>query len=198
MRGVWRGRFESPSRTAWQKPAEVVAALRIRERAVVADIGAGSGYFTMPFARAVGYHGWVYAVDVSPAMLRHVTARARDEKAPMIRTVLADPDDPKLPTKVDLLFICNTLHHVPDPQAYLTKLATYLSPGGRLAIVDFHRRKTPMGPPLPMRISEDDLIELARVSGWMIRRRYDFLPHQYFLELIPFTERITTTSTSAD
>lgn len=191
-------RFESPGRAAWQKPAQVVATLRIPERAVVADIGSGSGYFTLPFARAVGHHGWVYAADVSAQMLRYVTRRAREEKAPMIRTVLAEPDDPKLPTPVDLVFMCNTLHHVRDPQAYLKTLRRYLNPDSRVVIIDYRLAKTPVGPPISMRISEDDLIALSRRAGYVLRRRYAFLPHQYFVELIALDLQTARSSTASD
>lgn len=177
----WVAMFEDPARAAWQKPAEVVAALHIPAGARVADIGAGSGYFTMPFARAVGESGVAYGVDVDQGMVAHLKARAEKEKAPMLKAVLAAPDDPNLPAPVDLVFICDTWHHIQDRPAYLKRLKASLKPGARLVMVDFQKRSLPLGPPPEMKISEEDLVKELDAEGYRLAEKHDFLPYQYFL-----------------
>src|SRR5579864_9384570 len=104
--------LEAPSRDAWQMPDEVMAHLELKPGDAVADIGAGSGYFTVRFARAVGPGGKVYAVDINPEMLSYIEQRATQEHLNNIQTVLAAPDDPKLPpASVDMIFICDTHQH---------------------------------------------------------------------------------------
>ena len=97
--------LDDPARDAYQKPDEVMKALALRPGEVVADIGSGSGYFTLRFARVVGETGRVYAVDVSPDMIRHLDARVRDAGLLNVSTILAPPDDPRLPQPVDRFVI---------------------------------------------------------------------------------------------
>ncbi len=178
----WVAMFEDPARAAYQKPAEVVAALHVPEGAKVADIGAGSGYFSLPFARAVGDRGVVYAVDIEPGMVDHLKKRAADEKAPSLTPVLGKHDDPRLPEPVDLVFICDTWHHVDARPAYLATLKRVLRPGGRIVIVDYQKRELPVGPPVAMKISEDDVLATFKAAGFRLAKKHDFLPYQYFLE----------------
>ena len=129
--------LDDPARDAYQKPDEVLKALALRQGEVVADIGSGSGYFTLRFARAVGETGRVYAVDVSPDMVRHLNRRLRDAGIRNVVPVLADPDDPLLPdASVDRFVIVDTWHHVEDQPKYLGLLKRMLKPGGQ---VDPHR-----------------------------------------------------------
>lgn len=174
--------LEDPARDAWQKPQEVVAKLALKPGESVADIGAGSGYFTVPLARAVGPGGIVYAVDVDPGMLDYIRQRAKREGLENIRTVLADPHDPKLaPASVDLIFICDTLHHISEREKYYPLLARSLKPGGRLVDVDFHKKDLPVGPPVEMKIARQALIEEVKPAGFRLVEDYEFLPYQYFV-----------------
>ena len=174
--------FEDPARAEWQKPAEVVAALHIRAGSAVADIGSGSGYFSLPFARAVEPGGKVYAVDIEPGMIEHIRKRADAEKAPSIQAILAAPDDAKLPPgSSDLVFICDTWHHVGDRVAYLRRLKPALRPGARIVDVDFDKRPMPVGPPPDMKLSRAQVIDEFREAGFVLAAEHTFLPYQYFL-----------------
>jgi arsenite methyltransferase len=174
--------LEDPGRDAWQRPEEVVAKLGLRPGETVADIGAGSGYFTVRLARVVGPGGKVYAVDIDQGMLDYIRERAEKDHLENIRTILADPHDPKLATSsVDLIFICDTLHHISEREKYYPLLARALKPGGRLVDVDFHKRSLPLGPPVAMKISRKQLIEEVKPAGFHLAKDYEFLPYQYFL-----------------
>ena len=180
----WLERLESPSRAAWQKPDEVVAALALRAGDAVADIGAGSGYFSTRFARAVGETGKVFAVDIDDGLIGHLRERAAKEKLNNMEPVLSKPDDPNLaPRSVDLVFICNVLHHVESRASYYKKLAAALRPGGRLVVVDFFKRELPVGPGVEMKIAREEMVRELSDSGFQLRREFDFLPYQYFLVL---------------
>ena len=152
-------RLEDPMRDAYQKPQEVVKALNIKEGEVIADIGAGSGYFTVRLARPVRETGRIYAVDVSPDMIRHLNRRIRDLNLRNVVTVLCAPDDPLLAdASVNRFFICDTWHHVGGHAKYLALVKRMLKPGGQVIMVDFKKAKTPVGPPMEIRIDRDDLV----------------------------------------
>lgn len=173
--------LDDPRRDAYQKPAEVIAALGVKAGDTVADIGAGSGYFALRLAEAVGAGGRVYAVDVSPDMVRHLNARVRDAKLANVSTILAPPDDPLLPVAVDLVLIVNVWHHIDDQASYLAQLKRALEPGGRLVMIDFHKREMPVGPPVAMKIAREDLLAQMTTHGFGLTAEHTFLPHQYFL-----------------
>jgi ubiquinone/menaquinone biosynthesis C-methylase UbiE len=177
--------LEDPARDAYQKPDEVMAALALRPGEVVADIGAGSGYFTLRFARAVGDTGRVYAVDVSPDMIRYLNRKLRDEGVRNVVTVLSDPDDPLLPdASVDRFVIVDTWHHIEDHEKYLRLMTRMLRPGGQIVHIDFQKRDLPVGPPLSMKISRDNLVAQMEEAGFHLEREHTFLPYQYFLVFV--------------
>jgi arsenite methyltransferase len=174
--------LEDPGRDAWQQPDRVIASLELHLGDEVADLGAGSGYFTVRLAREVGASGKVYAVDIDPKMLDYIERRAEEEKLDNIQTILADPDDPKLGSQsVDLIFICDVLHHIPDRGKYYPKLYRALRPGGRLVNVDFQKRDLPLGPPLEMKIDKKDSIKEIEAAGFHFVKEFEFLKYQYFL-----------------
>ena len=134
-----RWSYEGGDRDSWQKPAAVVAALQLDPGDVVADIGAGGGYFTFRFADVVGPGGKVYAVDVDEGMIAYLRERAAQENRDNVEVVLAAADDPRLPEGgVDVIFTANTYHHFGDRTDYFRRARKYLKPGGRVAIVDFN------------------------------------------------------------
>jgi arsenite methyltransferase len=111
--------LENPQRESEQKPQEVLAALALKSGEIVADIGAGSGYFSFRFARQVGNNGRVYAVDINPDMILYMNRRIREQKLSNVVTVLSVADDPLLPNvPIDRFFICNTWHHVQNQAQY--------------------------------------------------------------------------------
>ncbi len=174
--------LEDPKRDAYQKPDEVMKALALRPGEVVADIGAGSGYFALRFARAVGDTGRVYAVDISPDMVRHVNRRVRDTGIRNVVSVLAEPDDPLLPdASVDRFVIVDTWHHIEDQAKYLGLMKRMLKPGGQVVHIDFQKRELPIGPPLAMKIAREDLVKQMEGAGFRLAAEHTFLPYQYFL-----------------
>ncbi len=168
--------LEDPGRDEWQKPHEVIVALKLKPTDVVADIGAGTGYF----ARRMAMHAAkVYAVDIDQGLL-DITAKSAP---PNLVTVLAQPHDPKLAaSSVDLIFFCDVLHHLNDRVSYFQGLAKILRPGGRIVVVDFKKGQMPLGPPEPMKIAEETVISEFAAAGFRMARRQTFLPWQYFLE----------------
>jgi len=167
--------LEDPSRDAWQKPHDVVMALDLKATDVLADIGAGTGYFARRFAR---HAAKVYAVDIDAGLL----AVARKQAPANLETVLSTPDDPHLPDQsVDIVFFCDVLHHIENRPAYYAKLAKVLKPGGRIVVVDFYKKDLPVGPPPSMKIAEYDLIAEFDRAGFKLSKLVDILPYQYFL-----------------
>lgn len=178
-------RLEDPGRATWQKPEEVIAALALKEEEAIVDVGAGSGYFSLQFARMIG-KGKVLAVDINPGMLTYLEEKAKENDLKNIQTILAEPDDPKLPpSSADLIFLCNVAHHINNRPAYYQKLKNALKPNGRMAIVDFYKKELPVGPPIGMKLSRQQVLEEAKESGYKLLQEFDFLPYQYFLVFQP-------------
>lgn len=135
----WLKTLDAATRVSKLKVDEAVAALKLTPGTVVADIGAGSGTFMRPLAKAVGLTGKVYAVDIDQGLVDHLAQRAREMNLPQVRPVLGAFTDPKLPARdVDVAFICDVLHHIENRAEYLQNLALYLKPTARIAVIDFH------------------------------------------------------------
>jgi ubiquinone/menaquinone biosynthesis C-methylase UbiE len=178
------GRLEDPGRARWQRPLALVRALRLRRGQSVAEIGAGSGYFVRRLARAVGPRGRVYAVDAEPRMLPVLLERLHRAGIGNVTPVLGRDDDPLLPDGAcDLVLVVNTYHHFPGGPRYLRRLARVLRAGGRLVNVDFHRRETPVGPPVERRIARETFLRDAEQAGLRLVRDVAFLPYQYCVML---------------
>ncbi len=174
--------LDDPGRDAYQKPHEVLTALDLKAGEIIADIGAGSGYFTFRLARHIGDTGRVYAVDVNPDLVVHLNRRVRELQLTNVVTILSTPDDPLLrDASIDRFFICDTWHHIADHARYLALLKKMLKPGGQIVMIDFKKAQTPIGPPMEMRIARDDLLEEMEANGFRLLREHTFLPHQYFL-----------------
>lgn len=194
----WRRVFDDPARDAWQKPRELVAALGIRRGMWVADLGAGTGYFsrwldaavrgTSPDgtakrgAAAERSDGVVFAVDTEPNLVAHLRERAEKERTPTIVPVLASFDDPRLPPRaLDLVLIVDTYHHLDDRRAYLARLGAAVKPAGRIAIVDWKQGDLPIGPPREHKLAREIVIDELRTVGWTLVDEPTLLPHQYVL-----------------
>ena len=170
--------LESPDRAAWQKPDEVVAALRLRPGDAAADVGAGPGYFTLRLARAVGPDGRVYGIDAEPRMLELLARRAADAGVLNIEPVRAEAL-PLPPLPCDVILLVNAYHHFPDGPAVLRALAERLAPGGRLAVVDYHP-EAPVGPPQDHVVPREAFLDAVARAGLRVAREERFLPYQYF------------------
>ncbi len=174
--------LEDPKRDEYQKPHEVLMALDLKPGETIADIGSGSGYFTLRFAAHVGDTGRVYAVDIDPELIRHLNRRVRDAGVRNVQTILAEPDDPLLPdASVDRFVVVDTWHHIEKQVEYLALMRRMLKPGGQVVMIDFQKRELPFGPPLQMKIAREDLIRQMEASGFHLAKEETFLPYQYFL-----------------
>jgi cyclopropane fatty-acyl-phospholipid synthase-like methyltransferase len=179
----WAKVFDDPARDAWQKPDEVLRALALAPGAKVADIGSGTGYFSVRLARAVP-QGRVYGADLEPDMVRHLNHRAAHENLPNLRSIVAAPDDPKLPEPVDLALFVDVYHHIGSRERYFANLRAALRPGGRVAIVDF-KPDSPEGPPAHFRVTAEQVKAQMKRSGYRLADDHGFLPYQYFLVFTP-------------
>lgn len=177
-RQLQRGRLK------WQKPERVLRALGVRRGQVVADVGAGPGFWTVPLARRVGPRGHVFALDPEPAALDVLRRRLAKARVRNVTPVLNDDTAPMLPDRAcDLAVIVNVYHHFADPAAFLKRVARCLKPGGRLVNIDWADRDTPKGPPAHRRIPPHVFLRHARRAGLALIEEHDFLPYQYFVVL---------------
>ena len=176
----WVKDFDDPGRDAWQRPDDVVAALGLRAGMTVADVGAGTGYFTVGLARAVP-DGQIIATDLEPDMVRYLAERAQREHLPNIRAVQAGADDPNLPPgSVDRILVVDVWHHLGDRARYAAGLAAALRPGGQLAVVDFTAAAT-HGPPPAHRLAPAAIIADLEAAGLAARVSPTVLPQQYIV-----------------
>jgi cyclopropane fatty-acyl-phospholipid synthase-like methyltransferase len=170
--------FDDPARDAWQMPSRVIDALALKPGMKVADIGAGTGYFSMRLAKAPGVS--VFAVDVEPAMIDYLKQRAAKEQITSVTPVLAAATRPSLPEPVDVALVVDTYHHLPNRPAYFRDLKKSLKPGGRVAIIDF-RKDAPEGPPVQFRFTPQQIQDEMKQAGYQLEAAHDFLPRQHFL-----------------
>jgi SAM-dependent methyltransferase len=174
---AWATHFEDPARDAWQLPDSVVSVLINREDLTVLDIGSATGYFPMRFARKVP-QGFVFGADIEPSMVFYLNDRARREGLQNLVSILAEPDDPHLPQPVDLVFICNTYHHIDHRTDYFERLKKQLRPQAQIAVVDF-RTDSRRGP--PHKLARTAVIREMQAIGYDLASEHTFLPDQYFL-----------------
>jgi cyclopropane fatty-acyl-phospholipid synthase-like methyltransferase len=179
----WAKIFDDPERDAWQKPHEVIQALALKPDAVIADIGSGTGYFSVRFANMTP-KGRVYGVDTEPDMVKYLAERAKREGLKNVTAVAGAPDDPRLPEKADLIILVDVYHHVGDRERYFRQLQKSLKPGGRIAIIDF-RMDSPVGPPQSARIAPERVKDELKRAGYALAQEHAFLPNQYFLVFRP-------------
>ncbi len=176
---AWSKKFDDPKRDAWQKPHDVIQALKLKPDAVVADIGAGTGYFAVRFAHMVP-KGRVLAVDTEPDMVKFLRERARRENLGNLTAVAGEPGNPRLPQKADLVILVDVYHHIEKREAYFRQLQQSLNSGGRVAVIDF-RMDSPEGPPPSARIAPDRVRKEMLSAGYVLAQEHTFLPNQYFL-----------------
>jgi cyclopropane fatty-acyl-phospholipid synthase-like methyltransferase len=175
----WSAALDDPERDRWQKPDQVIAALSLKPTDLVTDIGAGTGYLSVRLAHHLTA-GMVYAVDLEPNMVQHLTERAKANGIANLRPILATTASTNLPEQVDLGILLDVYHHISDRSDYFKRLADSLKPNGRIAIIDF-RPDSPVGAPKEMRVSADQIQSEMMAAGYKLAAKYDFLPYQNFL-----------------
>ena len=161
----WIKTLESPNRVAGLKIGETLEALKVKPGMVVADIGAGSGLFTIPLARALRPGGTVLAVEVDEALLHHITEAATEQGIINVKPVYAEYNDPILSEPVDLALINDVLHHIEDRATYLRNLAKYMKPGGRVALIDFIPEKGGHRGQPELQVSKEQAAALMAQAG---------------------------------
>ena len=167
--------LNDPQRDGWQKPHEVLAALALKPGEVIADLGAGTGYFARRFA---GHAAKVYAIDIDEELLKRVRAGAPAN----LEAILAAPDDPRLPeASVDTIFICDTLHHIANRAAYYPKLRWALKPGGRIALAEFRLEDRNVPIKLLHKMSKRQILKEFPANGLKLASEFDELPWQHLM-----------------
>jgi ubiquinone/menaquinone biosynthesis C-methylase UbiE len=179
----WLKTLDSQNRIARLKVGEAVAALQLKPGSVVADIGAGSGVFTVPLARAVTAAGRIYAVDIEQGLVDHIVKKAREQSLPNVQGVLGKFTDPNLPARdVDLAFIYDVLHHVENRAEYLKNLAPYLKPGGRIAVIDFFPELGPHKNDPSLQITRDQTREWMAAAGFKPVAEHKLYEDKWYVE----------------
>lgn len=182
----WTKVFDDPARDEWQKPQQLVDALKLSAGMRVADLGAGTGYFSGYLSKSVGSAGTVFAVDTEPNLVVHLRERAEHENTPNVVPILASPDNPRLPAaSVDVVLIVDTYHHVDGRRDYFRRLQRSLTRDGRVAIVDWHKRDLPVGPPPSHKLAREQVLEEMAAAGYVLVEEPSVLPYQYFLIFRP-------------
>ena len=181
--------LERPERETFQKPKQVMAALALRPGERVADIGAGSGYFTIPVAKAVGPKGVVWALDIRQPMLDYIARRLQTEKLTNVKLKLVPAGDPQLPPHdVDTILMVDIYHYIHFEKRgaeYARKLPPGLAPRGRIVVIDYKPKsfnERPWGPPEEQQMSRETLDRYMAAGGFKPVKVHSFLPEQYFVE----------------
>ena len=162
--------FETPGRDERLQINRVMDMLGIEPGKSVADIGAGSGWFTVRAARRVTASGRVYAVDISPEAIRYIDQRTKKEQLQNVKTILSQPDDPQVPAhSIDAVLLLKTYHEVAHPVVLLKNLRTSLRPGARIGIIDRNGNGADHG------VSKDVVVREAAQAGYELRDSQDFV-----------------------
>lgn len=175
------GVLEGHDRDAWQEPELIMDALGIADGAVVADIGAGGGWFTVRLAQRVGPNGIVYAEDIQPQMIESINRRVRRAGLTNVQAIIGTPTNPLLPGPIDALLMVEVYSQVEDPVTLLRNVAPRLKPGARVGIVEYKLDGGGPGPPLDERVEPDGVIRDARAAGFRLLAREDRFRYQYLL-----------------
>ena len=180
--------LERDQREEYQEKTKILEALNLKPGSFVVDVGAGSGYFSIPVARAIGAEGTLLATDIRQEMLDYIERRAAIEQLDNIELLLAKPDDPMLPPgKADLILMVDVYHYIQDVAARIAfgkKLRAGLAPGGRLVVIDFIPKpweERPWGPPESQHLSEETLTADLAEAGLKRVEKHDFISEQFFV-----------------
>lgn len=164
------------------KPAKIIKSLNIKRGMVIGDIGSGGGYFSSKFSTKVGEQGQVYAIDVNQKFLNFIGESIRKSKIKNVKTVLADVNGPDLPdNSVNLFFLRNVFHHLPKPAEYFKNIEKILEDNGKIAIIDYKKKKFSFAGLFGHYTPENVLIDIMSEVGFYPIEKHDFLPDQLFV-----------------
>ncbi len=170
----------SGCRSIWQKPDEVIEAIALNDNDIIADIGAGRGYFSYRFADLKN-SGRVYAVEVNKKLLKRMQRKADAGYPGKLMPVLGSYEDPNIPEKVDVIFLCNTYHHIENRVNYFSNLKKYLNENGRIAIVEPDNLPWYLFPLRNHQTPAAKVIDELAQAGYKLIDEHDFLPVQNVL-----------------
>jgi ubiquinone/menaquinone biosynthesis C-methylase UbiE len=174
--------LERADRAIWQKPDSVVSYMNLKGDETIADVGAGSGYFSFRFANALP-KGKVVAIDIEPEMIMHIHHKVLASKIKNMEVVLATADDPKVPAKANIVFICDVLHHLTNRAQWLATLYSEITKGTKLILIEFREGDLPQGPPEKMKITSKEMLALMTGAGFtLIKKDSTMLPYQNYFE----------------
>jgi ubiquinone/menaquinone biosynthesis C-methylase UbiE len=177
----WTKTLESPERVAALRTGEVIAKLNLKPADVVADLGAGTGLFSLPLAKAVP-SGKVYSVELDEGFLAQIRGKAKTENVQNIVPVLGKFTDPSLPARdVDVAFFHDVLHHVEDRAAYLKSVASYLKPGGRIVVIEFNPADSPHKAEPQLVVSREQTAGWMANAGLVQAEDIQLFPDKYFV-----------------
>ena len=167
----------------WQDTVEIMERLHLEAGDIVADIGAGSGYFTIPLASRVGEKGLVFAEDIQIEMINHISRKVDALGLKNVRVIFGKPEDPSLLDNFfNLAFLANTYHELETPFLLLENIKKDLRHYGKLAIIDWDpAKKSPFGPPIEEKVPEDIVIKEVERTGFELIEKHNFMPYHYFL-----------------
>src|SRR4030067_1189372 len=172
--------LERKDRNGWQKPEAVISSIGLKGSEILADIGAGSGYFTFRFSKELP-RGKVVAIDVEPGMIRYIHHKAKTSRIKNIEVVIASYDDPRVPENVDVVFMCDVLHHVKKRGEWLSKLYTEMKKSSKLILIEFKEGNIPEGPPASIKITSKEMLSLMAGAGFkLIKQHSRLLACQYY------------------
>jgi ubiquinone/menaquinone biosynthesis C-methylase UbiE len=174
--------LERKDRKLWQKPDAVIQELSLKGTEKIADVGAGSGYFTFRLSKELT-KGKVYAIDIEPEMIRHIHHKTVSNNIQNIEAVFSTPDNPHIPEDADLVFICDVLLHVKNKGDWLKSVFSQMKDDSRLVLIEFKEGKLPEGPPEDMKIPLEKMVSITTSAGFInLKQKDDLLPYQYYLE----------------
>ena len=178
----WIATLDAPARVQGLKVGEVLPRLGLKPGQIVADVGAGTGIFSIQFSRSVRPGGKVYSVEVDEKLLEHILASATEQGIGNIEGVLGEYDDPALPEAVDLAFINDVLHHIEHREVYLKNLVKYLKPAGRVAIIDFKPGQGGHASDATLQVSQEQATTWMAAAGWKpVQVISDVYPDRWFV-----------------
>lgn len=160
-------KLDNPERRKFLPPEQTVAQFTIKEGQIIADVGCGIGYFTLPLAKAVGETGRVLALDIQTKMLEATTERLAEAGVKQVETLLSEPDSlPLQDQQVDGIFLSMILHEVPDLAQFLGEVHRVLKPGGHIMVIEWQKQETSFGPPVEERLDQLALAAYLTENGW--------------------------------
>jgi ubiquinone/menaquinone biosynthesis C-methylase UbiE len=178
----WRKTLDQPTRVDGLKIDEIIVRLALKPGQVVADLGAGTGLFSVPMAKAVAAGGKVYAVEIDKAFLPIIEGKAKESSLSNVRTVLGEFTDPKLPAQdVDVAFMHDVLHHVENRAGYIKAAARYIKQSGRFAVIDYRAEQSPHKDQPDLIVSEEQVTGWMKAAGFNRVEKVELFPDKYFV-----------------